>query len=100
MNQKQRILNRLSDGKWHSTGELASQFVGGVSYNQRINLDFKPKGIEVERRPIKDSHLSEYRLVTPFSMIDIDKCCLKPIEEIIPEHDSKGQYLLPIMGAK
>ena len=97
MNQKQRLIILMRDGRWYPNRELNEVC---FAYSQRLG-ELRKAGIESESRCVDAKHgLFEFRLVTPFSMIDINKCCLKPIEEIIPEHDSKGQYLLPIMGSK
>ena len=62
--QKQRILDRLSDGHWHSTYELAHPDNGPeVLYPVCRKEDLEKMGYVIEQRQREGSAQSEWRLV-------------------------------------
>lgn len=77
-NQLNKILDKLKDGEWHCTTELAALFI--IDYRRRL-IDLKDKGYKFEnRRCIKHSHsMKEWRLVgnsAPYQVIPgFAPCC-------------------------
>lgn len=68
----QRVLDILSDFKWHTNTEFFQSYI--QRYSARI-FDLKEKGIDIERRTIDSGHY-EFRIVPRPGTIDSAKAIM------------------------
>lgn len=73
MTSKQRVLDALRDGNWHSAIELCKPSIGGIAFNQRIS-NLRATGLVIESEKIPDRSYYRYRLDTPLEKVNFDKC--------------------------
>jgi len=89
MSQKTLILERLSDGFWHSALDL-HKYAHTWKAASRIS-ELNAKRIHIESRMVKvgdGKRTADYRLITPLKQIDFIKCCLKSEPSLV----SKAGY--------
>lgn len=78
-NMKERILRLLSDGRWHSSLEIALAVGRGGpawSWNQRKNELINDDGFHIERK-IDELGRFLWRLTDPTELIDFENLCLR-----------------------
>ena len=88
MTQHELILERLSDGFWHSALDL-HKYAHTWKAASRIS-ELNAKGIHIESRLVKHpdgKKTAEYKLITPVEHIDFKRCCLKVQPHLLPEAD-------------
>ena len=80
---KRKILNILSDYRWHSMAEMAHRCANGetiaTSISQRIG-EMRRRNIGFDERHFGSRHW-EWKLLTKWESIDLKSCSLKPQQE-------------------
>ena len=88
-NMKERILHLLSDGRWHSSLEIALTVGKGGpawSWDQRKNELIRDHGFHIGRK-IDERGRFLWGLADPIELIDFENLCLREpaaLQELLP----------------